>query len=328
MAVRRNISQKDLLAEDKKPLADTPEENAPVSEEKAEHSEKNEKKKKEKTHILPVGDTDEYPENEDEHMIESNTFLDVVFDENFEYIIKNPVKKFFGCLLWMFGMTLLPIITFFMYGFKVKNKKYIRRIIKSGSGALTVSNHVHIMDCVMACQANWPKMSYLPTLHTTFQLPYVRHIVHLLNAFPIPNTTAGTKKFIEEMDGLLKRGKFVHFFPEGALWPWYNKIRTFKPGAFHFAVKNNVPVIPLAIKYRPRKLTKIFSKRPLVSIEVLPPVYPNTELPAKKSVYDLTQRVHDAIAQCVEFNNDKYFSPKIKKKRFWQRSNKESKVQK
>ena len=99
MAVRRNISQKDLLAEDKKPLADTPEENAPVSEEKAGHSEKNEKKKKEKTHILPVGDTDEYPENEDEHMIESNTFLDAVFDENFEYIIKNTVKKLLGCLL-------------------------------------------------------------------------------------------------------------------------------------------------------------------------------------------------------------------------------------
>ena len=256
-------------------------------------------------------------------MMESNTFLDVVFDENFEYIIRNPIKKFFGCLLWMFGMTLLPIITFFMYGFKVKNKKYIRRIIKEGSGAITVSNHVHMMDCVMACQANWPKMSYLPTLHTTFQLPYVRHIVHLLNAFPIPNTTAGTKKFIEEMDGLLQRGKFVHFFPEGALWPRYDKIRTFKPGAFHFAVKNNVPVIPLAIKYRPRKLTKIFSTHPLVSIEVLPPVYPNTELPVKKNVYDLTQRAHDAIAQCVEYNNDKYFSPKIKKKRFWQRSSKE-----
>lgn len=318
MKARRNISQKVLLAEDNLTQEQKEEK------EKLESSQPSEKKKKEKTHIIPVADTIEYPENEDEHMMGSNTFLDVVFDENFEYIIRNPIKKFFGALLWCIGMTLLPIITFFMYGFKVKNKKYVRRVRKSGSGALTVCNHVHMMDCVMACQANWPKMSYLPTLHTTFQLPYVRHIVHLLNAFPIPNTTRGTKKFIEEMDGLLQRGKFVHFFPEGAMWPWYDKIRTFKPGAFHFAVKNDIPVIPMAIKYRPRKLTKIFSKHPLVSLEVLPPIYPNKELPTKKCVADLTQRVHDAIAQCVEFNNEKYFSKKVSKKRFWQRSKDEN----
>ena len=77
MAVRRNISQKDLLAEDKKPLTDASCDVAPETEEKTGQSEK---KKKEKTHILPVGDKDEYPENEDEHMIESNKFLDLVFD--------------------------------------------------------------------------------------------------------------------------------------------------------------------------------------------------------------------------------------------------------
>ena len=124
MAVRRNISQKDLLAEDKKIGATSTDED--VKEDNPSAEETGGKKKKEKTHIIPVKDTIEYPENEDEHMMESNTFLDVVFDENFEYIIRNPIKKFFGCLLWMFGMTLLPIITFFMYGFKVKNKKYIR----------------------------------------------------------------------------------------------------------------------------------------------------------------------------------------------------------
>ena len=82
MAVRRNISQKDLLAEDKKPLS---ERNAEEKQENAaEQTEFGEKKKKEKTHIIPVGDKMEYPENEDEHMMESNTFLDIVFDEDME----------------------------------------------------------------------------------------------------------------------------------------------------------------------------------------------------------------------------------------------------
>ena len=91
MAVRRNISQKDLLAEDKKIGATSTDEE--VKEDNPSAEETGGKKKKEKTHIIPVKDTIEYPENEDEHMMESNTFLDVVFDENFEYIIRNPEGK-------------------------------------------------------------------------------------------------------------------------------------------------------------------------------------------------------------------------------------------
>lgn len=263
--------------------------------------------KKPKKHILPTGNIDVYPEDENAHIVGSNTFLDVTFDENFEYVVKNPVKRFFMNLLWFTGMALLPIATAFGFGFYVKNKKYIRQVMRSKKGAITVSNHCMMLDCVMVCQANWPKMSYLPTLHTTFQLPYVRHIVHWLNAFPIPNTMAGTKKMISEVDELLKKGRFVHFFAESSMWPWYDRVRKFKPGAFHFACRNEVPVIPMAVLFRPRKLTKIFSKRPLVSIKILEPIYANPELKGKAQTEELTLRAHDMIKECVEQNNLKYY---------------------
>lgn len=261
----------------------------------------------EKKHIIPVGDISEYPADENAHVIGSNTFLDIQFDENFEYIIKNPVKRFFANTLWFTGMLFMPIVTGFWCGFRVKGDKYRRQVTRKHLGAVTVSNHVYMMDCVMACQANVPKMTYLPTLHTTFQLPYVRHIVHWLNAFPIPNTTRGMKKFISEVDGLLKKGRLVHFFPEAAMWPYYDDVRNFLPGAFHFAVRNNVPIIPMAIKFRPRRITKWITKKPLISLEILPPIYPDTTLPAKEATALLTKQAHDAIADCVHKNNLKYY---------------------
>lgn len=286
----------------------------------------------EKKHIIPVGDISEYPEDENAHVIGSNTFLDIQFDENFEYIIKNPVKRFFANTLWFTGMLFMPIVTGLWCGFRVKGDKYRRQVTLKRSGAVTVSNHVYMMDCVMACQANVPKMTYLPTLHTTFQLPYVRHIVHWLNAFPIPNTTRGMKKFISEVDGLLKKGRLVHFFPEAAMWPYYDDVRNFLPGAFHFAVRNNVPVIPMAIKFRPRKLTKWISKKPLISLEILPPIYPDTTLTTKEATALLTKQAHDAIADCVHKNNLKYYGVesvkrKLKRKKPEETASEESKAE-
>ncbi|MCI7401717.1 MAG: 1-acyl-sn-glycerol-3-phosphate acyltransferase [Christensenella sp.] len=269
--------------------------------------------KKQKKHIIPVGNIDTYPEDENAHIVGSNTFVDgVVFDDSFEYVIHNPVKRFFMTLLWFTGIALLSIVDTFVFGFYIKGKKHVAKVIKDKKGAITVSNHCVGIDCVMACQANWPKMSYLPTLHTTFQLPYVRHIVHWLNAFPIPNTTSGTIKFVKEVDELLQNKKFVHFFPEASLWPWYDRIRKFKPGAFSFACRNNVPVIAQVVLFRPRKLTK-FLKRPKISIEILEPFYPNPDLKGHAQVNELMQRVHDAMEKKMIENNMKYYGVKSTK---------------
>lgn len=274
----------------------------------------NESGKKQKKHIIPVGNVDEYPEDENAHIVGSNTFVEgIVFDDKFEYIVHNPIKRFFMDFIWFTGIALLSIVNALIFGFYVKGKKYARAVKKSKKGAVTISNHCMGLDCVMACQANWPKMTYLPTLHTTFQLPYVRHIVRWLNAFPIPNTTSGTMKFVKEVDEVLQKRKFVHFFPEASLWPWYDRVRKFKPGAFSFAARNEVPILPLVVLFRPRKITRIFFKRPKVSIQILEPIYADPNLKGKAQINDLMNRAHDVMQKCVEENNLKYYGKKSTK---------------
>lgn len=64
---------------------------------------------------------------------------------------------------------------------------------------------------------------------------------------PLSSNLKTMVKFTEATNILLKQGNFVLFYPEQAMWWNYRKPRPLKPGAYKFAVKNNVPVLPCFI---------------------------------------------------------------------------------
>ena len=105
---------------------------------------------------------------------------------------------------------------------------------------------------------------------------------------------------VEETDKILKdEKKFVGIYPEAALWPYYTKIRKFKPGAFHFAVKDDVPIIPVVINFRaPRGIQKWFNmKVRYVTVHIGKPIYANKDLPFNESVAELMERSHNIMVR-------------------------------
>lgn len=51
-------------------------------------------------------------------------------------------------------------------------------------------------------------------------------------------------------------------YPEGSLWPYYEKIRHFKYGAFKMAVDANVPIQPIRFELsNPTSIFKLYKKR-------------------------------------------------------------------
>lgn len=55
------------------------------------------------------------------------------------------------------------------------------------------------------------------------------------------------KKFTHSIDVILRRGDVVLVYPEQGMWWNYRKPRPLKPGAFRYAVKAGVPVVPCFI---------------------------------------------------------------------------------
>jgi 1-acyl-sn-glycerol-3-phosphate acyltransferase len=54
-------------------------------------------------------------------------------------------------------------------------------------------------------------------------------------------------EFLKAIETILKRENFILIYPEQSLWWNYKKPKPLKPGSFKFAVKNNVPIIPIFI---------------------------------------------------------------------------------
>ena len=98
---------------------------------------------------------------------------------------------------------------------------------------------------------------------------------------------------------MLKKGQAVHFYPEGVMIPYYNGLRGFRKGAFHYAVKSDVPVVPMVITYH--KSTSMLKIKPVAKIHILEPVFPDGGLSEKERIRTLKTEVFDSM-------NDKFNS--------------------
>ena len=216
--------------------------------------------------------------------------LEVNLDSNYKYINDGKIFSFFSNLLY-YGLAfpVLTVLNKIVYDLKIEGKENIKNL---KTGAISISNHVLILDCSMVGLAFGFKKVYFTTREGSFKIPFVRKLIKLLRAVPIPTKLKDEEYFIKGINKALQDGKIIHFYPEKALWPYYEKIRNFKSGAFNFAIKNDVPVIPIVIKFRnPKGIRQIFKKKKDVTLKILEPIKFEVKDNKKESIENLKNQV-------------------------------------
>ena len=194
-------------------------------------------------------------------------------NEKYKYV---PTNIFFRIISWIvyyiIAVPILSILLKLVYDFKIEGKENIKNL---QGGAITVSNNVLVLDCAMVGLAVCGKKKiFYTTQSESFQIPFVRKLIKLLRAIPIPKGVKNKERMVKEISNLLKDNKFVHFYPEAILYPYCNKIRHFKNGAFDLAIKNDVPVVPIVIKFRqPKGIRKILKRKKDATLKILEPIY-------------------------------------------------------
>ena len=241
-------------------------------------------------------------QDENEHIIDLWEPLEFNIDENYEYVSKSKLFSLLSNgLYYGIAYPILKILTKIVYDFKIEGKENIRNLKE---GAVTVSNHVLFLDCAMVGLAYGFKKVYFTTLEGSFKIPFVRKLIKLLRAMPIPESVKNREYFMKAVDNILKEEKSVHFYPEAALFPYFNKIRHFKNGAFDFAVRNNKQVVPMVITFRePKGIRKIFKKKKDVTLTVLEPIKPPENGNTKQRIETLKNQVYNKMKNV---NNKKY----------------------
>lgn len=236
--------------------------------------------------------------NENSHIINLWEPLDFKIDENYEYVPDNIIFKLFSNLLYYgIGFPILSILTKLIYDFKVEGKENIKNL--SGN-FITVSNHVLFLDCAMVGIALGKRNVYFTTLEGSFKIPFVRKLIKLLKALPIPTKISNKKHFMNAISTILSKNGIVHFYPEASMWPYCNRVRHFKDGAFDFAVKNDVPVVPMVFKFRePKGFRKLFKNKPDVTLKILEPIKCASEIDNyKDKVQFMKNTAFDRMSAC------------------------------
>jgi len=166
---------------------------------------------------------------------------------------------------------LLLLWTRFVLGVKVYGRKNLRGI----KSALTVCNHVHMLDSALVALAFYPRRVVFPTIPQNLNTLWPGKLVRVLGGIAIPENIMELKTFFDEMEFLLMKNNIVHFFPEGELKPYDTSLRSFKKGAFLLAAQARVPIVPMTITFEtPKGLIKLIRKKPVMRLKIGKPIYP------------------------------------------------------
>lgn len=141
----------------------------------------------------------------------------------------------------------------------IKNKQIIIKDIvglenlKSVEGAIITCNHFNPFDSFVMQKvfnlSKHKKRMYRVIRegnYTSFQ-GFFGFLMRNCDTLPLSSNTATMKKFYKAVEKALKEKNCVLVYPEQSMWWNYRKPKPLKNGAFHMAVKNNVPVVPCFI---------------------------------------------------------------------------------
>ncbi len=174
----------------------------------------------------------------------------------------------------------------------IKEIKGIENFAALRSGAVITCNHFNAYDSFamqIAYEAsNQKKRKFYRVIregnYTSFP-GFYGFLMRNCNTLPLSSNHKTLKKFMEAVDTLLKQGHFILVYPEQSMWWNYRKPKPLKNGAFMFAAKNNVPVLPCFITMKDTDIIDddgFFVQEYTIHIEK--PIKPDKNLSYSKNV--------------------------------------------
>jgi len=178
-----------------------------------------------------------------------------------------------------------------VHGLRVTGREHLDAV---RGGVVTVSNHVHYLDGPWAAGQFRGRRAAVTSQPENFRLPVAGFLVTHLLALALPRTPGELRTFEERLRRVLDAGQGVHVFPEGELVMYDTALRPFRRGAFAYACRLGVPVVPMVFTYGPRPWWR---PRPPIRLTILPPERPRGAAPA--DVAELLARCREAMDAVV-----------------------------
>lgn len=105
------------------------------------------------------------------------------------------------------------------------------------------------------------------------------------DTLPLSSNPRTMVEFMKAVDTILQRKDFILVYPEQSMWWNYKKPKPLKDGAFRFAVRNNVPILPIFITMEDSKqiLDDGFPVQEY-TVNIGEPIYADEKLSKKENI--------------------------------------------
>lgn len=243
--------------------------------------------------------------NENEHTYDNGFHpKEVKLKENYKFYNNNPFFVIASHIALLFTKFYIFFYKHFVLGYKIVGKKNWKAHKK---GNFIICNHIHNLDCFMITTALYPHKVHTTVLQSNLGFPVFSRYIRIAGAVPIPEDRRLLRVFKEETCKAIAKGKNIIFFAEASLVPYCDHIRNFMPGAFHFAVDSNSPILPMVYTFhKPKGIRSLWRKKPFMHLNILP-LYEITNLENKKETINKAMSdVHKIINDYFVEHSDYY----------------------
>lgn len=226
-------------------------------------------------------------------------------DEQFPYVPHGLVKLRYGVL----NFFVVRPFKFIVNHQILKTKVYGRGHLGNIKNAVVTCNHVNKLDAVAAEYAVRNHHAF-KTMVGDFnnQKGKLGDYMRAFGVLPFSPKPGALRAFNHAVEYYLRHKTYILFFPERAEWWCYEKPRPIMDGAFHYAVKNKVPVIPLFItftKLGKKDINGIEQRR--FHVHILEPIYADSTLSNAENVKMMKEKNMQLwIQKYEEFYKKKY----------------------
>ena len=231
----------------------------------------------------------------DEHIMPVNYDYVKQLDENYNHLPKNIFFKLYSGLIRAIVKLFTPLYNVAVYSVRVTGRRNLKGLKKG----IVISNHVLTTDYLFSRQVIRKKL-YVAGGDFNNKKGFAGLTLKAGGFIPHGNSFTTQKKFGDVVGKILSKNQFILFYPEQALWPKYEKPRPFKRGSFYYAVKNNVPIIPIFICFRNKSANYKQTKKTKVTVKILKPLYINNQLTEREQSEDLRIRAEQSYKKTYE----------------------------
>lgn len=221
--------------------------------------------------------------------------LTLPVDANYRYVgsrtfwegLKYRLQKVFG--VW-------PAI-WYENKFVLKTRYEGRENLHGLKAAVLTCNHVDKFDCLAVKYGARGHRTYVVAADFNNMKGALGELMRAGDMLPLNTEMRGKIQFSRAVERVLQKKKqFLLVYPETAMWWHYRKPRPYKDGAFSFAVKYGVPVVPQFITFRDMDKEETEGlPRQQFTVHIEKPIWPREDLSRRENIAYLRD---EAFAAC------------------------------